>query len=145
METIKLQRFMANQTRGELRMKKINRSLLVFLATVCLLLSFGGVAAAETTPTTTDALTNELKNLDNIKTNTNDIDPVYDIMNTWTLRIQVIAIGLCVVFIIIGAIMLGGSLGNSQRRTIGTAAILCAVIAIVAAANASSIAGAALQ
>ncbi|SED06160.1 pilin [Paenibacillus sp. GP183] len=68
---------------------------------------------------------------------------ITDIMNElkkWITNIRIVGAVLCVISIVCGAIVFGFSLGNAQKRAIGTGAMISAVIGIVVIAKAPMLA-----
>lgn len=77
------------------------------------------------------------------KLGTNGNGAITDITNElkkWILNIRIVGAVLCVISIVCGAIVFGFSLGNAQKRAIGTGAMISAVIGIVIIAKAPMLA-----
>ncbi|CAG7651603.1 hypothetical protein ACFQI7_28025 [Paenibacillus allorhizosphaerae] len=77
-------------------------------------------------------------NLPNAGQGTNDVNKLVD---DWVTNLRIIGIALILIPIAVGAIMLGFSMGNAQKRGIAVGCLLTAGVGIVILAKMHSLAG----
>ncbi|RJG21326.1 hypothetical protein [Paenibacillus thiaminolyticus] len=119
-----------------MQLAKKNANIIMFLATmmiafVCIFSGWG----VEHAYASTDIISQT-----KIGTGSSDLSDVTGILKDWITIIRVFGILVLVVCIIVGAIIFGSSLGNSQKRAIGTAAMIGAIVAIIVVAKAPNLA-----
>lgn len=117
--------------------KKVN--LLLCLSLLMSLFVFASSAAAGSqTPAPSSGIN---VNSTNISNGSGNVTEVTDVMDKWISNIRVVGVLVAVLGLVIGGIFFSISLGNSQRRGIAIAAMLCAAGGIVIVAKAPVVAG----
>lgn len=120
-------------------MKKSNFSskVLVLLFVVFVAFNLIAITSAFATPAP-NAVVPSMTNLNGGSSSPTDINKLID---GWVTNLRIIGIGLILIPIVVGAIMLGFSMGNAQKRAIAVACLLTAGIGIVILAKMNALAG----
>ncbi|MDQ0896345.1 MULTISPECIES: hypothetical protein [unclassified Paenibacillus] len=111
-----------------------------FSSKVLVLLFVAFVAFNVFAVTSAFADTTVVPTMDNLKAGTSGTD-VNKLVDGWVTNLRIIGIGLILIPIAVGAIMLGFSMGNAQKRGIAVACLLSAGLGIVVLAKMNSLAG----
>ncbi|MGI2295620.1 hypothetical protein [Paenibacillus sp. GXUN7292] len=118
--------------------KKVNLLLCLSLLMSLFVFASSAAAGSSQTPRPSSGIN---VNSTNINTGSGDVKEVTDVMDKWITNIRVVGVLVAVLGLVIGGIFFSISLGNSQRRGIAIAAMLCAAGGIVVVAKAPVVAG----
>jgi hypothetical protein len=130
------------ERKGGSRMSHLIKNLKIsFIALIlCFnLLAIVGIATSQKAHAAAEGNIDSTYGLSN-STSENALTGMSGEVKKWITLIRLIGGGVVVIFIIIAGIMLGGSLGNSQKRGAATAALLGSGLGIYVIAKAGTIA-----
>lgn len=127
---------------GGSRMNRIVKNLKISLIALILSLNIFAIIGIANSQTAQAATAGDLDSTYNLTNGTtqNALTGMSGEVKKWITIIRVVGGGVVVIFIIIAGIMLGGSLGNSQKRGAATAALLGSGLGIYVIAKAGTIA-----